>query len=156
MEEEELSSRLTPFLKFVVPPAWLILFVGLAAVSFVSPESLGGDPALVRERRWILVGVVILGAVLLLWAFVPLVRVSLAGEEFVISNYRRTIRVPVHDVEHVSTSLLLVPELIWLRFRRPTELGGAVTFAAKLRLFPGYTHHPLCARLRQIVAGSAS
>jgi hypothetical protein len=52
-------------------------------------------------------------------------KVSLTADVFVISNYRSRIDVPLRDVERVSGSRFMSPELIRLRFRRPTPLDAA-------------------------------
>ena len=40
------------------------------------------------------------------WSLIRLKKVSLVGDEFVISNYRKAIRVKILDVDKVTGSVL--------------------------------------------------
>src|SRR5262249_31473642 len=128
---ENLSSRLTFFNKFVFPTVWIGGFAFGTLLMFVGPN-VNQD---IREARWIFLLATIVGATLLYWACMRVKLVSLAEHEFIISNYRHTIRVRLRDVERASSSFLLHPELIWLHFRRPTEFGTRIVFMPKQRFF---------------------
>jgi hypothetical protein len=97
---ENLSSRLTFFNKFVFPTVWIGGFAFGTLLMFVGPN-VNQD---IREARWILLLATIVGATLLYWACMRVKLVSLAEHEFIISNYRHTIRVPLRDVERASSS----------------------------------------------------
>jgi len=147
---EDLSSKLTFFFKFVFPAFWIGMFVGITLLMFLGPDSFEGDGD-VREVRWVFVGATIAGTGFIYWSCMRVKRISLVGHEFIISNYRRTLRVPLRDVERVSSSVLMQPELIWLHFRRPTEFGTRVVFMPKQRALGGFTRHPLARRLSDLV-----
>ena len=148
---EELSSRLTFFYKFVFPTLWIGVFALVTLLMFVAPEASRSKED-VREIRWLFLAVTVVGAALFYWACMRIKRVFLDRRELVISNYRRTIRVPLRDVERVSASLLMSPELIWLHLRRPTELGSRIVFMPKQRFFGGWRRHPLARRLNELLA----
>ncbi len=148
---EDLSSKLTFFYKFVFPTMWIGMFALGTLLMFVAPDSFEGDGDL-REMRWLFLGATLVGTTFIYWACMRVKRVSLANREFVISNYRQTIRVPIRDVERVSSSVLMNPKLIWLHFRRPTEFGSRIVFMPKQRFFGGYTRHPLAKRLNELLA----
>ena len=145
---EDLSSSLTFFNKFVFPTVWIGGFALGTFLMFFAPDGVKGD---VREGRWIFFGATIVGATFFYWASMRLKRVSLVDDELVISNYRRTIRVHLRDVERVSSSVLMHPELMWLHLRRPTEFGTRIVFMPKQRFFGGYTRHPLAKRLNALL-----
>ena len=147
---EDLSSRLTFFYKFVFPTLWIGGFAFGTLLMFFAPDRIHGNQD-VREARWIFLLATIVGATLLYWACMRVKQVSLANHEFVISNYWRKIRVHFRDVERVSSSVLINPELIWLHFRRPTEFGTRIVFMPKQRFFGGYTRHPLAKRLSALL-----
>lgn len=150
---EDLTSKLTFFYKFVFPTLWIGMFALGTLLMFIAPGSVEtrGD---IREVRWLFLGATAVGAAFFYWACMRIKRVSLANGEFVISNYRRTIRVPIRDVERVSSSILMSPELIWLHLRRPTEFGSRIVFMPKQRLLGGYTRHPLSKRLNALLVSS--
>lgn len=145
---EDLSSRLTFAYKFVLPALWIGVFALVTCLMFVSVD------AALREARWLFLGATLLGSAVWYWAGMRIKRVSLTGREFVISNYRRTIRVPFHAVERASSSVLMNPELIWLHFRRPTEFGSRIVFMPRQRFLGRYARHPLAQRLNDLL-GSA-
>ena len=94
------------------------------------------------------------GGVFIYWSCVRLKRVSLRGSTLIVSNYRREVAVPFRDVEGVSGSILLSPEVIWLRCRRPTSFGRTIMFMPRIRLTLGFSHHPFVDQLRALIANS--
>jgi len=152
---EDLSSKSTFFYKFVFPAFWIGMVVFVTLLTFLVPGSFEGDGA-VRDVRWMVLGAAVVGTGLIYWACMRVKRVFLDENEFVISNYRRTIRVPLRDVERVSSSALLNPELIWLHLRRPTEFGNRIVFMPKQRFFRGFTRHPLAQRLSDLLVSPAA
>jgi hypothetical protein len=149
-----LSSSLTFVYKFVFPTLWIGGFATATLLMFVGPAD-RADPELLRER-WIFAGITVLGGGFLYWFCARLKRVSLGADRVVISNYLREIEVPLRDVEAVSGSLLMSPELVWLRFRRPTRFGSQIVFMPRVRLFVGLSRHPLVAELRALIGSSAT
>lgn len=149
---EDLTSKWTFFYKFVFPSIWIGGFAIGTLFMFIAPDSLGGNGE-IREMRLIFLGMTIVGAAFIYWFCMRLKWVSLADGEFVASNYRRTIRIPLRDVERVSSSVLMNPELIWIHLRRPTEFGSRIVFMPPQRFFGGYTRHPLAKRLNELLAG---
>ena len=77
-------------------------------------------------------------------------KVSLDGDALLIEEFGRKARVPLRDVEEVTGSILLRPEIVWLRFRRPTEFGNRILFMPPYRMFGGFTRHPMVAELRTL------
>jgi hypothetical protein len=158
MPGRELSSAWTFFYKFVFPTLWIGVFALIALLMFVVPDSFKGDGGggQLRDMRWIFAGATVVGGGFIYWACMRLKKVSLNADVFVISNYRSRIDVPLRDVEGVSGSLFMSPELIWLRFRRPTPMGIQIVFMPKMRLSFGFWRHPLVAELQALVSHPAS
>jgi len=148
-----LSSRWTWFYKFAFPTLWIGGF-GIGTLQmFLDPDSFSGDDP--RDVRWAFMAALLLGSAVIYWSCIRVKRVSLDTDAFLISNYRDEIRVPLHDVERVSGSVLWNPELIWLHFRRPTRFGSRVVFIAPMRFF-GFGRHPLARELNSLVTGRAA
>lgn len=129
-----LSSAWTTFFKIIFPILWIIwlLSSGVAIVRWLFP-------------------VIMLGGLVMIYFFcLRLKWVDLHGDMLVISDVQRKITVPLHDVERFSGSILISPELIWIHFLRTTEFGDKVIFMAPLRLFQGFSPHPLVDELNAL------
>ena len=142
----ELSSRWTFFYKVVFPALWVGAFVSIVGVLFLAPDAFGGGGE-AREIRWIVAGAGFLGAVFLYATLVRLKRVRFRDDVLEVSNFRRVVEIPLRDVESASASVMLNPELVWLRLRRPTEFGTRIVFMPQVRISFGWSRHPLAAEL---------
>lgn len=145
----KLSSSWTWFYKFVFPSVWLGGF-GIGTVTLLVSRSsvLHQDPDF---PVLIFPVVFVLGFLLFYFMCMRLKSVALDGADLVISNFRETIRVPLRDVERVSGSLFMHPELLWLTFRSPNRFGSKIVFMAQWRFLSGYTWNPLVKELRGMV-----
>ena len=141
---EELSSSLTFAYKYLGTAASCALF-GFAIFN----ESFG-------RPYWGPFGLLFwsFGILFAYWMFGRLKKVEISESTLFISNYLKSVEVPLHDVESVSGSILLSPELVWIRFRRPTEFGDKIVFMAKWRPFAGWSRHPVVHRLRDLLGDS--
>lgn len=148
--ERELSSKWTFFYKFVLPTLWIGMFTLGTLTMFFAPDVWNGHND-ARWLRWLFLGLTLSGALFLYWACMRLKKVWLGRTSFTISNYVDEVEVPVRDVERVSGSILMSPELVWLRFRRPTRFGDKVVFMPKLRLLSGWNRHPVVEELRGLI-----
>jgi len=151
----ELSSEMTFFYKFVFPTLWIGAFAFGTLLMFLIPDSFTRSRD-VREMRWLFAFMTVVGASVIYWACMRLKKVTLSANTLIISNYRRAVEVPLRDVEVVSGSLLMSPELIWLRFRHPTPFGEKVVFMPKIRFSFGFSRHPLVAELRTLLSTIAT
>ena len=124
-----LSSRLTPFHKFVLP---LLVAGGFgfgAWRAYLHPGEVHGPTGWSRDYAWALMlafGVVI-GAVLWLVGG-RLVCVELDEDELIISDYRNEIRVPLANVEAIKGPGVTNPPRYALIFEESTEFGRRVRF----------------------------
>ena len=124
-----LSSRWTPFYKFVLP---LLVLSGIgtgAVFSYLRPEPQTMPPGLRPDQGWILMaGVAVIAIVVMWWTLGRLMRVELDEDELIISNYRTEIRVPLSNVVKISGPSLSNPPRYTLTFEEPTDLGRTVAF----------------------------
>jgi hypothetical protein len=147
-----LSSAWTVIHKVVFPAVWIGGFaLGTACLFLAEPRTRSGAPP-PPEMRWFFLAATVLGSAFLYWFGMRLKKVALDGDRLIISEFGREIEVPLRDVERVTGSILMNPELIWLRFRRPTEFGTKIVFMPTTRFLGGYSRHPLVEELRTLVA----
>ena len=145
----ELSSAWTYFYKVIFPVIWIGGFAFVTLLMFTAPDAFEGDDP--REFRWLFFGATLVGTGLLYWFCIRLKKVTLRGDTLVITNFRRQIVVPLRDVEKVSGSILMSPELMWIHFRHPIEFGTKIVFMPPWRFFGGYTRHPLVRELNTLI-----
>ncbi|MBA4071681.1 MAG: hypothetical protein C0497_07575 [Gemmatimonas sp.] len=124
-----LSSRWTPFYKFVIPPLVLGGIGTSAVVAYLHPEPQRMPPGLRADQGWLLLaGATVVVATILWWALRRLMRVELDDDELIISNYRTEIRVPLSNVARIGGPSWSSPPRYTLTFEEPTDLGRTVAF----------------------------
>ena len=96
----------------------------------------------------------VFGSAFIYWALARLKKVALSGSALVISDFKTEISVHLSNVDRVSGSLFVTPELAWINFREPTEFGNKVIFMPKIRWFGGFTRHPIVEELRRLSSSS--
>ena len=129
-----LSSRWTPFYKFVAP---IFVIVGVSAGAYAAwlhPERQHSNSGIPPELNWLVFLAIGLVALLALWQLLGnLKHVEFDGEDLIISNYREEIRVPLANVEKISGRSLSNPPRYRITFIEPTEFGRSVVFIAPQR-----------------------
>jgi hypothetical protein len=124
-----ISSRWTPFYKFILP---LLTVGGLGVGAWFArehPEGQNLPPGFRPEDTWVLmVAMAVVIAAILWWAVGRLMRIELDDDELVISNYRTEIRVRLADVEKISGPSMSNPQRYTITFSERTELGRSVQF----------------------------
>jgi hypothetical protein len=129
-----ISSRWTPFYKFVTP---IFVIVGVSAGAYAAwlhPERQHANSGIPPEYTWMVF--LAIGAVASLVMFrllANLKHVELDGDDLIISNYREEIRVPLANVEKISGRSLSNPPRYRVTFIEPTEFGRTVSFIAPQR-----------------------
>ena len=98
---------------------------------------------------------ILVGGAFIYWSCMRLKKVALDGDVLLISNFRKEIAIPLRDVDHVTGSIFMSPELVWLHFRRPTEFGTKIVFMGKWRFFSGFTRHPVVKELQRLIDRAA-
>ena len=144
-----LSTFLTWFYKIVFPAFWIGGFGYATLLMFQDHKAANtsgdtGNPALVFLIAW-LAGTMFL----YLWGG-RLKTVALDGQDLVISNYIKSVRVPLRYIERVSGSRLIVPELAFITFKLPTEFGTRIQFMPHIRGTLGFTDNPIVAELNTL------
>ena len=146
-----LSSGWTFVHKFIFPIVFLGGFAVATAIVY-SANFQAHDQASLELLRWVFPGIFCIAAVSFWFLVIPLKQVDLNGDVLVVSNYSRSIEIPLRDVERVTASIMLNPETIWIRLRTPSEFGSRITFLPRWRFHSGFTRHPMAAELTDLVA----
>lgn len=124
-----LSSRWTPFYKFVIP---LLVLGGIgtsSVIAYLRPEPQTMPPGLRPDQGWILIAAAALIAVAVMWwTLGRLMRVELDDDSLIISNYRTEIRVPLSNVSKIGGPSRSNPPRYTLTFEEPTDLGRTIAF----------------------------
>lgn len=142
---ERLSSRLTPYLRTVVPlVSGVTIGVVVMVLALQGPAS--GVPTLVRQ---IAIPAAILGAAWLFRWLGSLRDVWLDGDDVLVNVGGRRVRISLREVAQIRQSRFQKTKTITLHLTRNTPLGGKVRFAPHFALTPGWTDHPVAKELRE-------
>lgn len=145
----QLSSSLTFVWKFIIPLLWLTGFGIATVVVFRASEDASRPDG--TWMHWLFLVAFIVGTVLIFWAVARIKRVSLKRDKLIISNFRTEIDVPLKYVSHFKGSILLSPELIWIKFKRRTDFGESIVFMPPIRFRSGFTRPPMTAELNEML-----
>lgn len=138
---------MTFFYKFVFTTGWIGTF-GSAALPFIdfgSPQQILENP-----ERSVFPIVWILGSILLLVMCGPLKKVQLGDGFLHVSNYIRTIDVPISDISRVTERRWTNPRRIRVEFRHETPFGTRIYFLPTVKFWPSMSH-PVCRELNDLV-----
>lgn len=149
-EVRRLSSAWTPLYRSIVPIVWVIVAAAFALSTYIDPTIFDAYESRVRSR-WQVVVMVFAAIAFLHWLCARLKTVDLRGDTLLIRGRQVEIEVPLQSVKRFSGSVFLQPELIWIHFRQPTEVGSKVVFVAPWRLFGIWTENPLVEELNGMI-----
>ncbi len=138
-----ISSSFTAFYKFVFSTLWIGGFAAGTVAMFIVDSS----------GKWSFLGGLIFGGSLIGWMCVPLKRVEIDGAELVVSNYFRTMRVPLLEIREVTECWLISTHPVWIDFHSRTEFGSRIMFMPQARMFAVFWPHPIVGELRRLAAG---
>ena len=127
MNEDELSKETTAWYKFVVPAMWLLI-AGSGVKQVIAPDWVL-TPGVTETQALVTYLLVLALWSWFTWGRLPVKRVSLAGTELHISNFRRTIVVPLAQVTGVRfTRWLRGGPTIHVRFAHETPFGHEIIY----------------------------
>jgi len=122
-----ISSGLTIILKIFFPIFWLVFF-GLALLAFLfSKEAfVGGMPIL--WFRLMLLSFIVTGAAVMYFSIMRLQRVEIDREFLYITNYQKTARYPLHNVEKLEEVSYFLFKVFRVHLRTPGIFGKTPFF----------------------------
>ncbi len=142
LQVDRVSSRITLFFRYVFFPSMGLTSVVAAVVATTKPDFPSALAA----------GLVVGAAVTLSLLFHYARRlwsVHIDGDELVLSNLIRRVRIPARQLERVRSTALTAPQFVTLRFREDTPCGRRIAFIPPFRLFAIFTHSPVVAKLKR-------
>jgi hypothetical protein len=158
MAECTLSSRLTAFYKFVFPTLWLTGFGAGTIALFVESGLRHGHSTQAPPpyMKWYLLIAWVLGALFIYWSCIRLKKVSLSARDLLVSNYFKTITIPLTGIERVSGTRMLSPEHLRISAQTSSSARYRFIFMPPLRFSFGFSEHPLAGELRRMVEAERS
>jgi hypothetical protein len=145
----QLSSNWTSFFKIPFPMLWVGCLGYVALGPFLhTPAKVGHS-----ETDWVNLGLFAVASIFVLRFAAGIKYVALSGNELLIGNYGKTIRVPLKDIEHVWGGRRLgrwfTSALIRFQTRVPTEFGSEISFMPTWTF--SFGQHPLVEELTDLV-----
>ncbi len=141
-QREELSSSFTLVAKLVFPTIFYIS-ITLAIIGLsIEGQYLGAIAALV---------VLIVFGTLVYFGLVRLMAVSRDNDYFYVSNYFKTIKIPVSSLKEVNETWMINIHPIRLTFNNQTDFGDTIMFMPSFDLFASFGLHPLTKELRKLL-----
>jgi len=127
---ELLSSKLTFFMKWVVPVVWTVgiaVFVGIA----LATHAWGKDPAMLMTPVIMLLAGTIMYKVLI-WNLADEVRDG--GNVLIVRKRSIEERVPLSEIINIGITQFTNPQRLTLRLRTPGKFGDEIVFMPKQSL----------------------
>jgi len=142
--QKTISSSFTFIYKIILPSIALGLIGAATIALFINNDSFKWPSAII---------------LLLVYFFVALPcfrikHVTIDGEELVISNYLKSIRVHVSNIEKVSESIFINIHPIWIHFIKRTEFGKKIRFMPPTQLIP-FRSHPIVRELIKLAENNS-
>ena len=134
-----ISSSMTVIYKFIFPSVWISGF-GIGTLAMLTTGN---------DMGWMFLAMWIAGSVFLAWGCFPLKRVQIDGSELLISNYRKTIRVQISQLQDVTENLLSNIHPVWIHFKTTTEFGNRIMFMPTVT-FLIFSSHPIVSELKTL------
>lgn len=119
---QRISSNMTLAYKIFFPTFWYV-FMGLLTtyIVFADPETTPLFNTI--QAKAIFVVVFLFFAFLIYRSFVILLRMEIADTGIYMSNYFKTYRYNIEDIESISTSKFLFFRVLRIRMKQKTSLG---------------------------------
>jgi hypothetical protein len=123
---QEISSMLTTFYKFIEPLFGVMIVVVLLFSGFFPP-----DIPIVVKSVFLTIAI---GSSITMWFFSwPLKKVALEGENLLVSDYFQDTMVPISKIGKVEESYAFRRRRIILYLKQPCQFGERIVFVPKLK-----------------------
>jgi hypothetical protein len=144
---------MTLFYKFIFPTLWLAGFASGTLFMFrhIEPTGWVGGDAPPTHVRWAFLGATVVGVIAFSSTCMRFKKVSVTGDQLLVSNYVRTIQVPLTNVARITGTVLVGPAMIWISFHEPTPFGHRIVFMPSVRRSSMLRVHPVAGELQGLV-----
>ena len=149
MNMRTFSSSLTFFYKYIFTLVW-VGFFGFGTISMFLSDSSSDAPKYQFLFTWII------GTLLVYLICGRLKKVQIEDRKVYISNYFQSTEIDISALKSVSGSIFLAPELVWFKVEPSSIFGQTIIFMPPLRIFCGFTQHPLVKELKDLCINDAS
>ena len=142
-----ISSSASLFLKIFFPTFWLVFFGSFTIAILISSDE--KDP--IFGSIYFKIGVILfflMGALILYFTFMQLKRVEFDREYLYVTNYFKTVRYKLEDIEYISETNLVLAHLGHVHLKAPGIFGRKFTFLQSRQKFEDFVKgDPLMANL---------
>ena len=130
--KERISSRLTFFYKYIFTIVWIGGFSFGTLITFYEGSDI----------RWISLIILIACLIFIWWSVARLKYLAIENEYLIISNYLKTIRVPISEIKEVTENIYIGMHPVWIKFKTSTIFGKKIMFIPKF-VFLFFESHPI-------------
>lgn len=132
-----ISSSASLFLKIFVPTFWLVFFGAFLVAILISGDD--RDPLL---GNWIfkagVTGFYLTGGLILYFTLMQLKRVEFDREYLYVTNYFKTVRYLIEDIDWISETNLFIVHLGHVRLKAKGIFGKKITFLQSRQKFEDF------------------
>jgi|AntRauTorckE5430_2_1112549.scaffolds.fasta_scaffold02895_3 hypothetical protein len=122
-----LSSNLTVVLKYFVPLVWTVFFGALCIIFWMTDELMIGNLDLFIFRvGW--TSFFIIGAILMVFTLMKLMRVESDGTFIYVTNYFKIYKYPISNVQKITIKNYSFFKLATIHFFEPGFFGKTIVF----------------------------
>jgi hypothetical protein len=139
---QRVSSQLTIFLRIVVPTMWFTSIISLLFLLSWAVTGISG--VLSHPLMWTgLLLIAVCGFALIRWILWRLYRVDMDDHAVYVSNYFKTYKYPVADIESIASSKILPGRIFIIHLISKGSFGQHIYFLASQALWKDYLlQHP--------------
>lgn len=130
---------MTIFWKFIFPGLWLGAFA-IGTISSLFILSIDG--------LFFLIGL-ILGFAVIYFTTLRAKVVHIDDAHLYVNNFRKSIKVPLKNIKHVSDDVPISPRPIFVEFIHETEFGKKIMFIGYTDLFLLFSTHPAVKEIKE-------
>lgn len=132
-----ISSSATLFLKVFLPTFWLVFFGAFTVAALIS-----GSSKTPLFGNWIfkagVLGFFAAGALILYFTLMQLKRVEFDQHYLYVTNYFRTVRYLINDIDCITETNLALVHLGHIYLKAPGIFGRKITFLQSRQKFEDY------------------
>lgn len=137
-----LSSGMTFFYKYILIIIWGV-FLGFYMLPMLNYFSQADG----YEYAFIIFGIIV--TLILIFIMGIIKKVEFDGENFYVSNFIKSDKIHISKVNAVSGTVLLSPELVWLKLEEGSIFGTTIIFIPTYRFLSGFDKHPIVDELNR-------
>jgi hypothetical protein len=144
---KELSSGHTVIAKIVFPTLFYLSMTFAIISLIIEGQYIGALAAFF---------ILLLFGTIIYLGLVRLKRVSVDSEFLYVSNYIKTVKIPLTDIQEVNETWIINIHPIWLTLRQRTEFGNTILFMPTFDITASFSDHSVTKELKKLITDSAT